>query len=80
METTVRNLATELMAGAAGDSFLLEHLVADLHIVRGNQQTLLAQMEHGLVDPSQVELHFTPNEDGSNMSLKRRKDYLQRLG
>ena len=80
METSVRNLATELMASATGDTFLLEHLLADFHIVRGKQQTLLAQMKHGLVEPSQVELHFTPNDDGSNMSLKRRKDFLQRQG
>lgn len=78
METTVRNLATELMAAARGDNFLLEHLLADFHIVRGKQQTLLAQMKHGLVEPSQVELHFSPNDDGSNMSLKRRKDFLER--
>jgi hypothetical protein len=80
METTVRNLATELMAAATGDTFLLEHLLADFHIVRGKQQTLLARMKHGLVEPSQVELHFTPNDDGSNMSLKRRKDFLSRQG
>ena len=78
METSVRNLATELMASATGDTFLLEHLLADFHIVRGKQQTLLAQMKHGLVEPSQVELHFSPIEDGCNMSLKRRKDFLER--
>ena len=78
METAVRNLATEFMDAARGDTFLLKHLLADLHIVRGKQQTLLAQMKHGLVEPSQVELHFSPNDDGSNMSLKRRKDFLQR--
>ena len=78
METTVRNLATEFMDAARGDTFLLKHLLADFHIVRGKQQTLLAQMKHGLVEPSQVELHFSPNDDGSNMSLKRRKDFLER--
>ena len=78
MKTAVRNLATEFMDAARGDTFLLKHLLADLHIVRGKQQTLLAQMKHGLVEPSQVELHFSPNDDGSNMSLKRRKDFLQR--
>ena len=78
LETTVRNLAAELMAAAKGDTFLLEHLLADLHIVQGKQHTLMAQMKHGLVEPSQKEVHFTPNDDGSNMSLKRRKDFLDR--
>lgn len=41
------------MDAANGDSFLLKHLLADLHIVRGKQQTLLAQIKHGLVEPSQ---------------------------
>jgi hypothetical protein len=80
METNVRNLATQLMVAASGDTFLLEHLLADFHIVRGKQQTLLAQLKHGLVEPSQAELHFTPNDEGSNMSLKRRKDFLERQG
>ena len=80
METIVRNLATQLMAAASGDTFLLEHLLADFHIVRGKQQTLLAQLKHGLVESSQLELHYTPNDDGSNMSLKRKKDFLERQG
>ena len=78
METRVRKLATEFMDVAKGDHFLLKHLLADLHIVRGKQQTLLAQVKHGLVDASQPDLHFTPNDDGSNMSLKRRRDFLDR--
>ena len=78
LETSARNLATEFMDVARGNTFLLEHLVADFHIVRGNQQTLLQQLKHGLVEPSQPELRFSPNADGSNMSLKRRKDFLER--
>ena len=78
IETSVRNLATKFMDAARGDTFLLKHLLADLHIVRGKQQTLLAQIKHGLVEPLQVELHFSPNVDGSNMSLKRRKGFLER--
>ena len=70
METIVRNLATKLMATARGDAFLLEHLLADFHIVWRKQQTLLAQMKHELVELSHVGLHFSPNHDGSNMSLK----------
>jgi hypothetical protein len=78
LETSARNLATEFMDAAGGNTFLLKHLLADFHIFRGKQQTLLAQMKHGLVEPSQVELHFSPIEDGCNMSLKRRKDFLER--
>lgn len=78
MEKQARNLAEEFMDAATGDRFLLKHLVADLHVVRGKQQTLLAQIKHGLVEPSQAEVHFRPNEDGSNMSLKRRRDFLSR--
>lgn len=78
MEATVRKLAIEVVDVAKGDNFLLKHLLADLHIVRGKQQTLLAQVKHGLVEPSQPDVHFTPNEDGSNMSLKRRRDFLER--
>ena len=78
MEKQARKLAEEFMDAATGDSFLLKHLVADLHVARGKQQTLLAQIKHGLVDPSQAEVHFRPNEDGNNMSLKRRKDFLER--
>ena len=77
MEKHVCSLAAEFVEKATGDSFLLRHLVADLHVVRGKQQTLLAQIKHGLVEPSQPDLHFLPNEDGSNMSLKRRKDFLE---
>jgi hypothetical protein len=77
MENLVRNLATEFMDKATGDTFLLRHLLADFHVVRGKQQTLIAQMKHGLLEPSQPDLHFLPNDDGSNMSLKRRKDFLQ---
>ena len=78
MEKQARNLAKGVMDAATGDTFLLEHLVADLHIVRGKQETLLAQIKHGLVSPSQPGVHFQPNEDGQNMSLKWRKDFLQR--
>ena len=66
------------MDAGRGNTFLLKHLLADLHIVQGKQQTLLAQVKHGLVEPSDVELHFSPNVDGCNMSLKRRKDFLDR--
>jgi hypothetical protein len=65
------------MDAAGGNTFLLKHLQADFHIVRGKQQTLLAQMKHGLMEPLQVELHFNPIDDGCNMSLKRRKDFLE---
>ena len=41
LETTVRKLATEVRDAAKGSKFLLE---ADLQVVRGKQQTLLAQM------------------------------------
>ena len=78
MEKQARNLAEEFMDAATGDAFLLKHLVADLHIVRGKQQTLMTQIKHGLVEPSQAEVHFRPNDDGNNMSLKRRKDFLDR--
>jgi hypothetical protein len=78
MEKKMRNLATEFMNAATGDTFLLRHLLADFHVVRGKQQTLLAQLKHGLVEPSQPDLHFLPNDDGSNMSLKRRNDFLER--
>ena len=78
MEKKMRNLATEFMDAAIGNIFLLRHLLADFHIVRGKQQTLLTQLKHGLVEPSQLDLHFLPNDDGSNMSLKRRKDFLER--
>ena len=78
MENQARNLAEEFMDVATGDRFLLQHLVADLHVVRGKQQTLLAQIKHGLVEPSQADVHFRPNEDGNNMSLKRRRVFLER--
>ena len=78
MEKQARNLAEEFMDAASGDKFLLEHLVADFHIVRGKQQTLLAQIKHGLVSPSQPRVHFRPNDDGHNMSLKRKRDFLER--
>ena len=78
MENHVRNITAELMETATDDIFLLKHLLADLHAVRGKQQTLLVQIKHGLVEPSQSDVHFRANEDGSNMSLKRKKDFLQR--
>ena len=78
MEKQARNLTEEFMDAATGDKFLLQHLVADLHVVRGKQQTLLAQIKHGLLLPSQAEVRFRPNRDGSNMSLKRRRDFLDR--
>ena len=79
MEIRVRNITTGIMDAATGDSFLLKHLLADMHIVRGNQETLLAQIKHGLLEPSQADVHFRRIEDGSNMSLKRKKDFLQRM-
>ena len=78
MEEHVRNMATEFVDAATGDTFLLKHLLADFHIVRGKQQTLLAQIKHGVVQPSQADARFRANDDGCNMSLKRRKDFLQR--
>ena len=78
MEKNVRNLAAEFMEVARGDIFLLKHLLADLHVVRGKQHTLLAQIQHGVLEPSQEDVHFQANDDGCNMSLKRRKDFLQR--
>ena len=78
MEKQARNLAEEFVDAATGDRFLLKHLVADLHVVRGKQQTLLAQIKHGLVEPSQADVHFRPNRDGNDMSLKRKRDFLQR--
>jgi len=76
-EEHVRSLVAELMDAATGNQFMLKHLLADLHVVRGKQQTLLCQIKHGLLEPSQPDLHFLPNDDGCNMSLKRRKDFLQ---
>ena len=78
MEKHVRKLTDEFMAAPTGDTFLLKHLLADFHVVRGKQQTLLAQMKHGLLEPSQADVHFRRNEDGNNMSLKRRRDFLSR--
>ena len=78
MEKHVRNLADEVTKTAKGDTFLLKHLLADFHVVRGKQQTLLAQIKHGVVEPSQADVHFRANDDGCNMSLKRRKDFLER--
>ena len=77
MEKHIRNLAAEFVEAATGDTFLLKHLLADFHVVRGKQQTLLAQIKHGLVEPSQADVHFRASGDGSNMSLKRRKDFLE---
>ena len=71
MEKHVRNLAADVMKVATGDTFLLKHLLADFHIVRGKQQTLLAQIKHGVVEPSQEDVHFQANDDGYNMSLER---------
>ena len=76
-ETCVRNFAVEFMDAGIGNIFLLKHLLVDLHNVRGKQQTLLAQIKHGLVEPSQAELHISPNDVCSNMSLKRRNDFLE---
>jgi len=78
IEEQVHKLAAEFMDMAKGDTFLLKHLLADFHVVWGKQQTLLARIKHGLVEPSQPSLHFSPNDDGSNMSLKRRKDFLDK--
>ena len=78
MEKRVRNITTETLNAATGDRFLLKHLLADLHIVRGKQQTLLAQIKHGLVEPSQADVHFWRIQDGGDMSLKCRKDFLDR--
>jgi hypothetical protein len=78
MENRVRNLATEFMDAATGDTFLLRHLLADFHAVRGKQQTLIAQIKHGLLKPCQADSQFLPNDDGSNMSLKRRRDFLEK--
>ena len=52
MEKNVRNLAAEFVETTTGDTFLLKHLLADFHAVRGKQQTLLAQIKHGVVEPS----------------------------
>jgi hypothetical protein len=78
MEKQACNLAEEFMDVATGDRFLLKHLVVGLHVVRGKKQTLLAQLKHGMLDPSQAEVHFWPNKDGNNMSLKRRRYFLER--
>ena len=78
MEKHVRNLAAEFMEVATDDTFLLKHLLADFHIARGKQQTLLAQIKHGVVEPSQEDVHFHANNDGGNISLKRRNDFLAR--
>ena len=74
----VCNLTDEFMDATTGDVFWLKHLLADLHIVRGKQQTLLAHIKHSLLEPTQAEVHFQRNEDGNDMSLKRRKDFLER--
>ena len=47
MENHVRSLATEFMDTATSDTFLLRHLLADLHAVHSKQQTLLAQSNMG---------------------------------
>ena len=78
MENRARNLTNEFMDVATGDNFLLKHLLADLHIVRGKQRSLLTRIKHGLVESTLAEMHFQRNEDGNDMSLKRRKDFLER--
>jgi hypothetical protein len=41
MEKHVRNLAAKFMEIATGDTFLLKDLLAEFHVVRGKQHTLL---------------------------------------
>ena len=77
MKIRVRNLVAEFMDASTCDTFLLKHLLANLHIIRGKQQTLLAHIKNGLVEPSQAELYFSPNDDASNIFLKRKKDFLK---
>ena len=38
MEKRVRNLTTKFMDAVIGDIFLLRHLLADLHVVEGNNK------------------------------------------
>ena len=78
MKIRFRNLADEFMDATTCDALLLKHLLADLDVDQGKQQTLLAQIKHRLVEPSQHDLHFHPNNDGSNMTLKRKKNFLER--
>ena len=78
METRLRKLTDEFMDVATCDAFLLKHLLADLDVVQVKQQTLLGQIKYELVESSQSNLHFRPNNDGSNMTFKRKKNFLER--
>ena len=78
IEEEVRNMISSMILQAQGNDVLLRHLLAGVLRVKGSQARLLADMDCGIIHPSQNTPYFETVQSDSTYSLKRRWDFLER--
>ena len=68
----------EMVQDAEGNDVLLRHLLAGILCLKRSQSRLAADMECGVVHPSQTVPEFVIVDPDNGFSLKRRRDFLER--
>lgn len=77
MEDPICWLSVSIIEKSRGSKILLQNLLAPLLSMQG-MKNLKSELDACLLHPMQVLLEFVGNEDNMGMSLKRRKDFLER--
>ena len=80
LPNTLYQQVTLLSEEVNGDSFLMEHLVAEFNLTLGRLRRMKAERREGTVHPVVGEPVFFTVNDGLGFKLGRRKDFLERSG
>ncbi|KAG0554069.1 hypothetical protein KC19_12G059900 [Ceratodon purpureus] len=67
-----------LAAEVAGDTVLMEHLLAEFNLTLGRIRRLKAEIKSGVVHPMEGTPVFVPVDDGQGFKLARRRDFLEK--
>ena len=74
----MRKIVHHMLEDADGNDVLLRHLLVGILRLKGSQSRLTVDIESGTVHPSQTIPKFERVDDGTEYSLKRRRDFLER--
>ena len=75
---TLSQLVITLGQEVAGDTVLMEHLVAEFNQTLGRIRRMKAEIKSGIVHPMEGTPVFSPVDDGQGFKLARRRDFLEK--
>jgi hypothetical protein len=78
IEDHIHRLSLSILDDSRGNKVLLRHVLAAFLSVQGTMKNLKSDLEAGLLHPSQETVDFLEIQDNMGMSLKRRRDFLDR--